>query len=92
MAISIIGRRFLNKKILHSSLIDKNLLDKARQAAKKAGISTSIYVREAIIDKVGSGGKLAELEERINKLENKILQEFRGSKKPPQLCQQALIE
>ncbi len=61
-----------DKKIMYSFLIDKDLLDKARQAAKIAGISTSIYVREAIIDKVGSGGKLAELEERIKKIEKKV--------------------
>ena len=44
-------------------------LDKV--VAKKLGLCTSAFIRQAIIDKVSHNSKLKELEERIFKLENK---------------------
>ncbi len=61
-----------SRKIMYSLFIEKDLLGSAKETARIAGTSTSVYVREAIIEKVNSGGKLAELEERIKKLEKKI--------------------
>lgn len=43
-----------------------------KKEAKKHGLYTSAFIRQAIIDKVSYNNKLKELEERIEKLENKI--------------------
>jgi hypothetical protein len=40
-------------------------------SAKKLGLCTSAFIRQAIIDKVSYNNKLKELEDRIVKLENK---------------------
>lgn len=56
---------------MYSLRIDKNLINKAKKEAKKPGLCTSVFIRQAIIDKVSYNNKLKELEERIFKLENK---------------------
>jgi len=56
---------------MYSFRIDKKLLNKAKKEAKKSGLSTSAFIRQAIIDKVSYNNKLKELEERIEKLEDK---------------------
>ena len=60
-----------NKKIIYSLRIDKKLIDKAKKEAKKLGLCTSAFIRQAIIDKVSYNNKLKKLEDRIFKLENK---------------------
>ncbi len=59
-------------KIMYSLKIEKELLDKAKKEAKKLGLATSTFVRQAIINKLNHRNKLKDLEERIEKLENKI--------------------
>jgi len=59
------------EQIMYSFRIDKKLLNKAKKEAKKSGLSTSAFIRQAIIDKVSYNNKLKELEERIEKLEDK---------------------
>ena len=56
---------------MYSLRIDKKLINKAKKEAKKLGLCTSVFIRQAIIDKVSYNNKLKELEERIEKLENK---------------------
>jgi len=56
---------------MYSFRIDKKLLNRAKKEAKKLGLCTSAFIRQAIIDKVSYNNKLIELEERIVKLENK---------------------
>jgi antitoxin component of RelBE/YafQ-DinJ toxin-antitoxin module len=56
---------------MYSFRIDKKLLNKAKKEDKKLGLCTSVFIRQAIIDKVSYNNKLKELEERIVKLENK---------------------
>ena len=56
---------------MYSFRIDKKLINKAKKEAKKLGLCTSSFTRQAIIDKVSYNNKLKELEERIAKLENK---------------------
>ena len=56
---------------MYSLRIDKKLINKAKKEAKKLGLSASAFIRQAIIDKVSYNNKLKELEERIEKLENK---------------------
>jgi len=56
---------------MYSFRIDKKLLDKAKKEAKRLGLCTSSFIRQAIIDKVSYNNKIKELEERIIKLENK---------------------
>jgi len=56
---------------MYSFRIDKRLLNKAKKEDKKLGLCTSVFIRQAIIDKVSYNNKLKELEERIVKLENK---------------------
>ncbi|MFZ3385881.1 MAG: hypothetical protein WA120_01730 [Candidatus Hydromicrobium sp.] len=51
--------------------INKKLLIKAKKEAKKLGLCTSVFIRQAIIDKVSYNNKLKEFEERIVKLKNK---------------------
>ena len=57
--------------IMYSLRIDKKLIDKAKKEAKKLGLCTSAFIRQAIIDKVSYNDKLKKLEDRIFKLENK---------------------
>jgi antitoxin component of RelBE/YafQ-DinJ toxin-antitoxin module len=57
--------------IMYSLRIDKKLIDRAKKEAKKLGLCTSAFIRQAIIDKVSYNNKLKGLEERITKLENK---------------------
>jgi len=57
--------------IMYSFRIDKKLINKAKKEAKKLGLCTSVFIRQAIIDKVSYNNKLKELEERIVKLEKK---------------------
>jgi len=59
------------KQIMYSLRIDKELIDKAKEEAKKQGLCTSAFIRQAIMDKVSYNNKLKKLEERIFKLENK---------------------
>ena len=56
---------------MYSFRIDKKLIDRAKKEAKKLGLCTSAFIRQAVIDKVSYNNKLKELEERIVKLENK---------------------
>lgn len=46
-------------------------MNNIKKEAKKHGLCTSAFVRQAIIDKVSYSNKLKKLEERIVKLENK---------------------
>ena len=59
------------EQIMYSLRIDKKLINKAKKEAKKSGLCTSAFIRQAIIDKVSYNNKLKELEDRIAKLENK---------------------
>ena len=59
------------EQIMYSFRIDKKLLNKAKKEDKKLGLCTSVFIRQAIIDKVSYNNKLKELEDRIVKLENK---------------------
>ena len=59
------------EQIMYSFRIDKKLLNKAKKEDKKLGLCTSVFIRQAIIDKVSYNNKLKELEDRIAKLENK---------------------
>ncbi len=43
---------FVPKKIIYSFRIDKKLLDRAKKEAKKLGLCTSAFIRQAIIDKL----------------------------------------
>ena len=61
----------MTKQIMYSFRIDEKLIKKANKEAKKFGLCTSAFIRQAIIDKVSYNNKLKELEERITKLENK---------------------
>lgn len=56
---------------MYSFRIDKKLLNKAKKEDKILGLCTSVFIRQAIIDKVSYNNKLKELEDRIVKLENK---------------------
>ena len=56
---------------MYSFKIDKKLINKAKKEAKKLGLCTSAFIRQAIIDKVSYNNKLKEIEDRIFKLENK---------------------
>ena len=56
---------------MYSLRIDKKLINRAKKEAKKLGLCTSAFIRQAIIDKVSYNNKLKELEDRIAKLENK---------------------
>ena len=57
--------------IMYSFRIDKKLIDRAKKEAKKLGLCTPAFIRQAIIDKVSYNNRLKELEDRIVKLENK---------------------
>ncbi len=57
--------------IIYSLRIDKKLINKAKKESKKLGLCTSVFIRQAVMDKVSYNNKLKELEDRIAKLENK---------------------
>ncbi len=66
------GRNWQEKNNV-SFRIDKKLINKAKKGAKKSGLCTSVFIRQAVVDKMSHNNKLKELRERIIKLENKIL-------------------
>ena len=55
---------------MYSFRIDEKLIKKANKEAKKFGLCTSAFIRQAIIDKMSYNNKIKELEDRIVKLEN----------------------
>ena len=59
------------EQIMYSFRVEKKLIDRAKKEAKKLGLCTSAFIRQAIIDKVSYNNKLKGLEDRIAKLENK---------------------
>ena len=59
------------EQIIYSFRTDKKFINKAKKEAKKLGLCTSAFIRQAIIDKVSYNNKIKELEDRIAKLENK---------------------
>jgi len=56
---------------MYSFKIEKELLDKAKKEAKKLSMATSTFIRQAILEKINHKNRLDELEERIEKLENR---------------------
>ncbi len=60
------------KKIMYSFKIEKELIDKARKEAKKVSMSTSTFIRQAIIEKLDCEDRLYRIEKRIEKLESLI--------------------
>ncbi|MFO7929752.1 MAG: hypothetical protein R6U35_08815 [Candidatus Humimicrobiaceae bacterium] len=59
------------KKVMHSFKIEKDLIERAKKEAKSQSMATSVFIRQAIIEKLEKKKKLEELEERIKKLEEK---------------------
>ena len=59
------------KKIMYSFKIEKELIGKARKEAKKLSMSTSAFIRQAIIEKMNNNDRLDRIEERLRILENK---------------------
>jgi len=64
-------RFFVPNKIMYSFRIDKEIIDKAKKEAKKLGLCTSAFIRQAIIDKVSYNNRIKELEDRIERLESR---------------------
>ena len=58
-------------KIMYSFKIEKELIDKAKKEAKKLSMSTSTFIRKAILEKINHKNRLDRLEERLKKLENR---------------------
>jgi len=58
-------------KIMYSFKIEKDLIDKAKKEAKKLSMATSIFIRQAILEKINHKNRLDKIEERIKKLERK---------------------
>jgi len=59
------------EQIIYSFRTDKKFINKAKKEAKKLGLCTSAFVKQAIIDKVSYNSKLKELAELIVKPEIK---------------------
>lgn len=57
------------KKIMYSFKIEKELLDRAKEEAKRLSMATSTYIRQAIMEKINYKDRLDGLEERIKLLE-----------------------
>ncbi len=60
------------KKIMYSFKIERQLIDKAKKEAKKLSMATSIFIRQAILEKINHKDRLDRLEERLKKLENRV--------------------
>ncbi|MGM0365739.1 MAG: hypothetical protein ACQEP5_04315 [Actinomycetota bacterium] len=60
------------KKIMHSFKIEKELIEKAKQEARKQSMATSVFIRQAIIEKLNQKQKLEQLKERVKRLEEKL--------------------
>jgi len=59
------------KQIMYSFRIDKKLINKAKKEAKKLGLCTSVFIRQAIMEKVSYNNRIKELEDRIERLESR---------------------
>lgn len=60
------------KKIMHSFKIEKDLISRAKEEAKRQSMATSVFIRQAILEKLEKKKKLEELEERIKRLEERM--------------------
>ncbi len=60
------------KKVMHSFKIEKELIERAKLEAKKQSMATSVFIRQAIIEKLNQRKELDQLKERIKRLEEKI--------------------
>jgi len=54
---------------MYSLRIDKKLINKAKKGAKKLSISTSAFIRQAILEKINNQDKIKDIEKRLEKLE-----------------------
>ncbi|MDD3776356.1 MAG: hypothetical protein PHN32_01940 [Actinomycetota bacterium] len=59
----------MSKKVMHSFKIEQELIDRAKQEAKRQSMATSVFIRQAILEKLESKSKIEELERRIESLE-----------------------
>ncbi len=62
----------ITKKVMHSFKIEKELIERAKKEARKQSMATSVFIRQAIIEKLNQREELEQLKERIQKLEEKI--------------------
>jgi len=60
------------KKVMHSFKIEKELIERAKQEARKQSMATSVFIRQAIIEKLDRKEELDRLKERVRRLEEKI--------------------
>ncbi len=63
---------FKPKMIMYSFRIDRETLEGAKVEAKRLSMSTTAFIRQAIVEKINSGDRLNKIEERLKKLENII--------------------
>ncbi|GEM_PF-5907033 len=61
-----------DKKVMHSFKIERELIEKAKKEAKRQSMATSVFIRQAIIEKLNQRKELDKLKERLEKLEQKI--------------------
>ncbi len=54
---------------MYSLRIDKKIINKAKKEAKKLSISTSAFIRQAIMEKMNYKDRLDRIEKRLDKLE-----------------------
>lgn len=60
------------KKQMYSFKIEKELIDKVKEVAKAEGIPASLFIRQALVDRLDKNSRLDEIEERLEKLEGKL--------------------
>jgi len=60
------------KKIMYSFKIEKELLDKVKNEAKRLSMATSTFIRQAIIEKINYKDRLDRIEERLESFEKNI--------------------
>lgn len=56
---------FAPKKIMYSFRIDKEIIDKAKKGAKKLSISTAVFIRQPILEKINNQDKIKDIEKRL---------------------------
>jgi len=59
------------KQIMYSLRIEKKIINKAKKEAKKLSMATSVFIRQAIIEKINHKNRFDKIEERLKKLENR---------------------
>lgn len=65
-------KSYTPKQIMYSFRINKKIIDKVKKEASKLSISTSAFMRQAILEKIENNTNLKTFKKRLKKVEDRL--------------------